>query len=1282
MSAITESLNLDVTRRSNIKVIHIKQGDTNSRRITTPILVDGTQQTIVGSSNTALINIRRPDAQQKSFAATINSDNTVTAVIPNFAAEIASTPTRMTVASISIMEGTTVKYETEDFFIDVGKTNEGARGADSDADILMELIAYTNEAVDRVNSIIDTTTEHMERAEAAAETAEHIADIVDVHKDGYYPSMTVGTSEQLIGEATTSDNSPYLLRKSAGSGLETNKLIGGTVAWNQLLPSTTSAKWEAQVGTLESTENSIKLTTTKAEQSQAIRIATANGGVPIVKGHKCLLLFGVLLSEATSKFKVYVMYNQSLSFPAISADIKTECAKIFESTEETGGNSFFGFYPKYAGTGLAVGATLTVYNPVLFDLTQMFGSTIADYIYSLEQATAGAGVAWFKQHFPKDYYAYDAGSLISVKPTAHKMVGFNQWDEVWELGGINSSDGQNYSSATTIRSKNYISIVPDTAYFCKNSIAVYPRFYDANKTYISNGGYGSLLNQSFTSPSNARYMRFALSSTTYNHDICINFSDPAKNGTYEPYEVHEYSLGSDELRGIPQLTDGKLSYSGDVKTADGQITRKYGIITLDGSNDETMQINGYRVIVNIPENSATWTNQGVTAHKVISDRFVETTNEATYHGAVGFHLRSTGDHQLIFSLGENGPTTTANWRAWFSQNPTTVVYELATQTTEQGTAYSPYQRVSADGTEEFVDERDVPVPVGHETQYYDVYSKDEITELKRIALASFATDTASGAIATFPDGADDIPVKSATFAIEPQQDLNGYDSPWPAGGGKNKLSLTVAGIKSANSNRTWNGNATTFNGITYTILTNDSDAVIGIQANGTATAIAALNLWVPTVSAFKAIFGDNTSVILNGSVAGGSSTTYFARVTQLSPYFILTTVTGTEDGSFNTSEVLDSAKNVRVLINVDDGTTVNNIVFKPMLRLSTVSDATFEPYSNICPISGWTGAKITKAGKNVIPYYNLNRSGTTNGVTYTWNDDQSLTFSGTATNNAFVYFNQYSANHLTGYSLPSGSYYISTGISGASAAGYRCQVSIYKDGVYKRDVKDVGSGANFSINEGELAEVYIYIPNEKVMDGITLYPMIEVGSTGTAYEPWIANATKTITWSEAGTVYGGTLEYLGGERWRLTRTMAVDTSFALNEISTVQTVGDYTRFWLYTSGKTNGPVICNILPTAAGSSSYSTQRAEIYGADPSYPQSYWAKIPTSLCGTTAASIKDYVDSVGMEVVYPLATPQTYDLTADELRTLLGTNNIWSDTGDAEVTYRADTALYINKLLNP
>lgn len=52
-------------------------------------------------------------------------------------------------------------------------------------------------------------------------------------------------------------------------------------------------------------------------------------------------------------------------------------------------------------------------NSMMIDLTQMFGSTIADYIYSLEKTTAGAGVAWFKKLFPADYYPYSEPTIIS-----------------------------------------------------------------------------------------------------------------------------------------------------------------------------------------------------------------------------------------------------------------------------------------------------------------------------------------------------------------------------------------------------------------------------------------------------------------------------------------------------------------------------------------------------------------------------------------------------------------------------------------------------------------------------------------------------------------------------------------------------------------------------------------------------------------------------------------------------------------------------------------------------
>lgn len=56
---------------------------------------------------------------------------------------------------------------------------------------------------------------------------------------------------------------------------------------------------------------------------------------------------------------------------------------------------------------------ILIKNVMVFDLTQMFGDTIANYIASLETATTGAGYAFFRKIFYKEYYAYTANPGIS-----------------------------------------------------------------------------------------------------------------------------------------------------------------------------------------------------------------------------------------------------------------------------------------------------------------------------------------------------------------------------------------------------------------------------------------------------------------------------------------------------------------------------------------------------------------------------------------------------------------------------------------------------------------------------------------------------------------------------------------------------------------------------------------------------------------------------------------------------------------------------------------------------
>lgn len=177
-------------------------------------------------------------------------------------------------------------------------------------------------------------------------------------------------------------------------------------------------------------------------------------------------------------------------------------------------------------------------------------------------------------------------------------------------------------------------------------------------------------------------------------------------------------------------------------------------------------------------------------------------------------------------------------------------------------------------------------------------------------------------------------------SIEPIQDLHGYDKPWVGGAGKNLLVLSVDNIKSMNSGGSWNGNAYTYNGIIFTILLDSDGNIIGINANGTASADTSFYV--------GRSLSDGQSYKLNGSI-GGSNSTYSIRVTGYG---------GAGDGDFT----FTSSSANPVYIQVINGNTLSNKLFYPMVRLATETDSTFAPYTNICPISGMSEVNITREG--------------------------------------------------------------------------------------------------------------------------------------------------------------------------------------------------------------------------------------------------------------------------------------------------------------------------------
>ena len=384
----------------------------------------------------------------------------------------------------------------------------------------------------------------------------------------------------------TEDTVPYLsARQTKNAGIvgkvAMEQIVGGSLGWNQLANSFISREALGLTITVDNTAGSITVSGT----ATATNNLYFRQGLMLINGHKYLL--------TGSKGK------GTLLIPTFTDKYDNGNGMIFMSgSTSSGAQIAYGFT-----SGQTYDETLY---PQFTDLTLMLGSTIADYIYQLETATAGAGIAKLKEWgIDLDtYHAYDAGSIQSVEATAHVTK-------------------------------------------------------DANNNTIGN-----------------------------------------------------YPLGSDTLRGIPQLVNNELSYDGDVKTADGTINRRYVMQTLDGSEAWTSPS------ASLVNDSYLFASQVLTveakAHpentvaNAIGSYMLPNSGDSVYGGNIGFNVSGKWVGIRI-----SGVKTKAELQTYLAAHPLSIVYERAAYVTESSTPYQRIQTVDADGTESFT--TNTVVPVGHKT---------------------------------------------------------------------------------------------------------------------------------------------------------------------------------------------------------------------------------------------------------------------------------------------------------------------------------------------------------------------------------------------------------------------------------------------------------------------------------------------------------------------------------------------------------------------------------------
>ena len=521
---------------------------------------------------------------------------------------------------------------------------------------------------------------------------------------------------------------------------------------------------------------------------------------------------------------------------------------------------------------------------------------------------------------------------------------------------------------------------------------------------------------------------------------------------------------------------------------------------------------------------------------------------------------------------------------------------------------------------------------------------DETTGLD--TKAPVILETVSGAIASFSDGADNMPIKKLVATIEPVQDLHGYDHPWPAGGGKNLLP--------------YERGTTNLNGITYT-----PQADGGLKVQGTLTSNSFYYFYTD-LEGLHFTPGETYRFSLNDDAASG-----------INMHLYVDGVSQKSDKNY-TFEIPSTATKayVRLRVTGTAGETSFDEVVYPMVMLASNEDTSWVPYSNICPISGWTELNGARTGKNIFGGNAMKEAILTN-IRDSTADGSVVTYPASKARGAIL-FEGFQPN--TQYTLLLNLRRTDTTVIGTRDINLAVKYTDGTETTLRVTHDGTGNRVNYKFLTDASKSVATFkgVYNSASTEIDTAMSGIFVGNVDwDDFEPYNDDSEAiSVNWqSTAGEVYGGTLDVVSG-KMRVTW-----GSFDIGNVVWNNDTANK-RFFRQVNGikLTTGPrrtrLLCPVYQSIHdGRSLGNTPDFSIYGAGTSEA----IYIQESRYGTVAELQEA---NQGNIVVYPLAAPIEYQLTPQEVTTLLGTNHVWTDVGPVEVTYPADTKLFIEKLTQP
>lgn len=350
------------------------------------------------------------------------------------------------------------------------------------------------------------------------------------------------------------------------------------------------------------------------------------------------------------------------------------------------------------------------------------------------------------------------------------------------------------------------------------------------------------------------------------------------------------------------------------------------------------------------------------------------------------------------------------------------------------------------------------------------------------------------------------------------------------------------------------------------------------------------------------------------------------------------------------------------IMTIADG--ASSVPMQVEVEVAPVQSGTGDPSpENIRPITGWTGAKVNRTGKNLC-----------------YRDSDATS-------------NIYNAGHLIPVHAGDTIYCYGEWTYTSNAYMYGAVFANPDETAKTANIGTYSNMTNGSVKEYTIAsDGWFGICYNAGVATYTISKMMisrELITASDYVEPSCNKYTITFP-NEAGTVYGGTL------------TVNKDGSGSL--VVDRGTTDFGTKTWTYSSAsdETHSPYFYANIP---GMEYAATQKNIICDTYKSYTSGYATGTGTAgIIAKTAGNMSiakgsngwkyivvrddSYTDATtfktamsGVQLVYELATPTTYTLTAEQITSILGQNNIWADCGDIlSVKYSADTKLYIDNAI--